>query len=76
MSVKGIRRIIVRVSTFRVIVLYPLSAVAQMKTMYTKAALVWFCSFEVKMTRIYMCKRRQREMAIERTEKLILQVEF
>ena len=43
---------------------------------HTKAALVWFCSFEVKMTRIYMCKRRQREMAMKRAEKLILQVAF
>ena len=40
-SGKGIRRIIVRVSTFRVIVLYPLSAVVQMKTMYIPKQL-WF----------------------------------
>ena len=70
---KGIRRIIARVSTFRVIVLYPLSVVVQMNT---KAALVWFCSFEVKMTRTCPCKRRQPEMAMKRTEKRILQVTF
>ena len=36
---------------------------------HTKAALVWFRSFEVRMTRTYTCKRRQREMAMKRTEK-------